>query len=133
MFVLCWSPIMIQIPAVPDSGLMSNHHLQAFCGRAKEKERTQEALISHRSQIINVYWETNSLKIVHDFQVNKYVPENILCYHSCSCSFQTYCFIYRKANSRHSFPIGRNPYGLPKHVNIWSFVSYQWENYTPKF
>lgn len=131
MFVFCWSPIMIQIPAVPGSGLMSNHHLQAFCGQRRGREHKN--LISHWSQIINVYWETNSLTIVHDFQANKYVPENILCYHSCSCSFQTYCSFYRKANSSHNFPIGRNPYGLPKHMNIWSSVSYQWENYTPKF
>lgn len=39
-------------------------------------------MISHRSQIINVYWETNSLMTTHGFQVHKYSAESILCYHS---------------------------------------------------
>lgn len=30
----------------------------------------------------NVYWETNNLMTTHGFQVLKYAPESILCYHS---------------------------------------------------
>lgn len=79
-------------------------------------------LISHRSQIIPIYWETSSLMTTHGFQVNKYVPDSILCYPSWNCSFWTPCFIYPKAISRHNFAINKNPHGLLQHQNTWGSV-----------
>lgn len=69
-------------------------------------------MISHRSQITNIYWEANSLMTVHGFQVNKYVPESILCYQFWNDSFQTSCLICLKANSRQNFAIETDPHGL---------------------
>lgn len=90
---------------------------------AWERGRIKEAqMMSHSSQIIHIYWETSSLMTTHDFQVNKYVPESILCYPSWNCSFWAACLIYPKAISRQNSTINKKSswsVAAPEHLGLY--------------